>query len=591
MRRILVHSVAFYLALSLAHFLSSAPVSAAQNGRSNQPPGSGTDAAGQQMPPGNSPPSQPGPPTQQSKDVNIPPPTSTPSSEPSRPSAPNAVGATQPDHKDAALAASSKPAAPGSVSSDLDSRNKLATLKVCLRMEDDSPFSGSGSIRVMPSEGYEVNGSATEAEGEMLFSELAPGTYSVEVSAAGFLTVRQKIEIDEGNRLRTLFVVMKTKPLPARVSETSLPSPTPTSFGEREPSKTSWIPPSIDDLLPEVQPDVECSLPHVIRGAGARMAQLVNNLQKFSATEHVDHFMVDAAGARHGPETRTFDYVVIISPGHGGSFALDEYRNGRVDPNQFPARVATEGLSAMALVFHPLLISEFNFSCEGLGSWNGHPAWQVHFAQRPDRPNRIRAYVIGGQNYAVPIKGRAWVDAGTYQVLRLESELMKPIRDIGLTQEHLSIDYGPVNFRTHNQQLWLPLGAEVYAERRGRRYYRRHTFSDFKIFTVDTDQNIHAPKESYCFTNTTDHDIAGILTVSPVSGISLKAVSIQFLVPPGRSVYKVVGPGKDISMPVEQVGSATFMHNGPAGSIKADAYLVKESTLDVIADTPISMSP
>ena len=44
-------------------------------------------------------------------------------------------------------------------------------------------------------------------------------------------------------------------------------------------------------------------------------------------------------------------------------------------------------------------------------------------------------------------------------------------------------------------------------------------------------------------------------------------------------------------MSVDEVGSATFMHNGPAGSIKADAYLVKESTLDVIADSSVSISP
>jgi hypothetical protein len=71
----------------------------------------------------------------------------------------------------------------------------------------------------------------------------------------------------------------------------------------------------------------------------------------------------------------------------------------------------------------------------------------------------------------------------------------------------------------------------------------------------------------------------------------LKAVSIQFTIPPGRSIYKAVGPGKDISMSVDEVGSAMFMHSGPAGSVKADAYLVKESTLDVIADSPVSISP
>jgi len=485
----------------------------------------------------------------------------------------------------------SEPRAAESLASNPSSHTGLATLKVCLRMEDDAAFGGLATIHVMPSEGYELNGTSTESEGEMLFSNLVAGAYSVEVNAPGFLTLRQKIQIEPGNHLRTLFVVMKTKALPSSATEPVSAALVAAPLAEAGTDPASWLPPGIDVLVPEVQPDVECSLPQILKGAGARMTQLINNLQKFSATEHVDHFTVDVTGARHGPDARTFDYVVLISPGNGGFFALDEYRNGRVDPNQFPARVATEGLSAMALVFHPLLVSEFNFSCEGLGRWNGHPAWQVHFSQRLDRPNRIRAYVIGGQTFSVPIKGRAWIDAGSYQVLRLESELMKPIQDIGLTHEYIAIDYGPVKFRTHNQQLWLPLDAEVYAERRGHRYYRRHAFSDFKIFTVDTDQSIHAPKESYCFTNTTDHDIAGILTVSPVSGISLKAVSIQFLIPPGQSVYKVVGPGKDISMPVEEVGSATFVHNGPAGSIKADAYLVKESTLDVIADSPMSVNP
>ena len=470
-------------------------------------------------------------------------------------------------------------------------RAGLATLKICLRMQDDSAFSGSAGVRVMPSEGYEVSGTTTESDGETVFADMVPGTYSVDVSAPGFLTVRQKIQIEPGHRLRTLFVVMKSKPLPVRVTETSLPPSPAAPSAEAEPNRASWIPPDIDDLVPDVQPEVECPLPQVIKGAGLRMSQLVTNLQKFSATERVEHFPVDATGTRRRPETRTFDYVVIISLTTAGVFALDEYRNGSVDPAQFPARVATEGVSAIALIFHPRMVSEFNFSCEGLGNWNGHAAWQVHFAQRPDRPNRIRAYVVAGRSYSVPLKGRAWIDAGTYQVLRLESELMKPVPDIGLTQEHLAIDYGQVKFRTHNQQLWLPLDAEIYAERRGHRYYRRHTFNDFKIFTVDTDQNIQAPKESYCFTNTTDHDIAGVLVVSPVSGISLKAVSIQFTIPPGRSIYKAVGPGKDISMSVDEVGSAMFMHSGPAGSVKADAYLVKESTLDVIADSPVSISP
>jgi hypothetical protein len=38
-------------------------------------------------------------------------------------------------------------------------------------------------------------------------------------------------------------------------------------------------------------------------------------------------------------------------------------------------------------------------------------------------------------------------------------------------------------------------------------------------------------------------------------------------------------------MPADSVGSATFAYDGPAGTVKVDAYLIKESTLDVVANS------
>jgi len=270
---------------------------------------------------------------------------------------------------------------------------------------------------------------------------------------------------------------------------------------------------------------------------------------------------------------------------------LDEYRNGSNDPAQFPAQIATTGLSAMALIFHPTIISDFNMTCEGLGQWDGRPAWQIHFAQRADRPNRVREYVVAKTHYPVPLKGRAWIDAGTYQISRLETQLMKPLGDIALTEEYITIDYGRVRFHTHDEELWLPLDAEDYWERRGRRFYRRHAFSDFKVFAVDSAQQINAPKESYCFKNATDRDIDGTLTVSPVAGVSARVVSLEFTIPSERSVCKLVGLGKDVSMAANEVGSAVFRHNGLDGSITADANLVQASTLDLIAESsPVNLT-
>jgi len=349
----------------------------------------------------------------------------------------------------------------------------------------------------------------------------------------------------------------------------------------------SWIPPSLDAEVPSVDPTVACPLPDILKMTGQRMAELVANLEKFSATEQVEHFKINAAGLRGSPDVRSFDYVVLVSRNHWGSFLLDEYRNGSVDPAQFPAGIATVGLPAMALIFHPILASAFDFKCEGLGQSGGRAAWQIHFAQRPDRPSRIRQYVIQKNSYPVPIKGRAWIDPGTDQVVRLESELIKPIPEIALTKERLSIEYGSVEFHSNGQRLWLPEVAELYAERGTARYYRRHAFTNFKLFTVATNESIQ-PKEAYVFTNTSDRDVAGVLTVFPVPGSTLQPVSLTFTIPAGKTIFKSVGPGKDVRIPVESLGSATFSHNGPEGSVSVNAYLTSDSSVDVPPNADIS---
>lgn len=187
--------------------------------------------------------------------------------------------------------------------------------------------------------------------------------------------------------------------------------------------------------------------------------------------------------------------------------------------------------------------------------------------------------------YPVPLKGRVWIDAANDQVLRFESELMKPVPEIELSEEYLTIDYGPVQFQTRKQQVWLPLDAEIYSERGKRRFYRRHTFSNFKVFEVDSAQQIQAPRQSYCFRNANDRNIAGTLTISPVAGASAKPVSVRFTIPSGKSVCKIVGPGRDVGMSADEIDSATFVYDGPEGAITADANLAKETVLNLVPGT------
>jgi|HubBroStandDraft_6_1064221.scaffolds.fasta_scaffold00187_9 hypothetical protein len=496
----------------------------------------------------------------------------------------------------AAPAISQQDPAPNSSAPRSDTTTKLppgtASLRISLRLEDESPFKGFANVHVFPNEGYEVAGTPTGSDGEILFEHMQPGTYTVQAVAPGFLSVRLSTTIENPQQQRTLFVIMLPKLLPAASTSavsSAAPSVTPSVAPSAIPANApaipgSWLPAPLDDVVPDVEPDVECPSQQILRGVGQRTTQFISDLEKFSATERVEH--IDLTGTRRPAEVRNFEYVVIISRTPQGMFAIDEFRNGSVDPEQFPAHIATDGLPAMVLIFHPLLASDFRFQCEGLGQWRGKPAWQVHFSQRPDKPSRIRAYIIAARHYRIPLKGRVWIDPGTFQVLQLDSELVDPIKEIELTHERSSIEYGLVQFHSQKQEIWLAQTANLWVERKGHRYYRRHTFSNFKVFSVDTTQTAQRAKESYTFTNTSDRDLLGVLTVKPAVGTELDPVTISFTIPAGGSILKFVGPGKDVNVPVGEIASAVFVHNGKPESIKVDAHLLKESSLDVVPDTP-----
>ena len=258
----------------------------------------------------------------------------------------------------------------------------------------------------------------------------------------------------------------------------------------------SWEPPGIDDVKPPVAADVTCPYQKVIDGTGAAVKQFVDDISRFNAIEDLLHENLNELGTPTTKETREFNYVASISEPQPGFMRVDEFRTGRTDLGDFPGQIATRGLPALALVFHPDMRDNFEITCEGLSQWNGKATWLLHFRQREDRPNHMRSYKIGGEVYPISLKGRAWVSADTYQIVRIESELVKPMPKIQLLSEHYTVDYGPVFFQSKNVELWLPKTAELYFHFQKHRYFRRHTFHDFLLFSVDSDSKISGPKAS-----------------------------------------------------------------------------------------------
>ena len=259
---------------------------------------------------------------------------------------------------------------------------------------------------------------------------------------------------------------------------------------------SNWLPPDVDEKIPAVEPGATCSLSDVVQKAGEQLQKLTHDVDRFTATESLTHESINRYGIASSPEKRRFDYLVSIQEVRQGYLGVTEYRNGGGAQDQFPDGIVTNGLPALVLIFHPWYAPNYEMTCEGLSRTNAGLAWQVHFRQIPGKPNELKTYQFGvsGPSYGVALRGRAWISADTYQIVRMETDIVKPMPEIKLLAEHTTVEYGQVAFQKGTVSLWLPQNAEVYLAWRGRQMHRRHSFSNYLLFAVDDKQRIATPK-------------------------------------------------------------------------------------------------
>jgi tetratricopeptide (TPR) repeat protein len=298
--------------------------------------------------------------------------------------------------------------------------------------------------------------------------------------------------------------MLGTLQLDAQPAAASAVAPTSTSLLGLSKSKNSiteelvpppkWMPPDVDESMPLVESVAGCPLERVRDEAGKRVGEFVDAVNRIAATESLENEVIDRSGLPMRRDSRSYSYVASVQQIRPGMYTMEEYRNGGMDLDLFPERVATLGLTALVMAFHEVYRDDYDVTCEGLSRWHGSLAWQVHFRQRADKPSRLRSYRVNSLSFPVGLRGRAWIAADTFQIVSLETDLVSPVPQIQLRAEHISVEYAPVKFASRHTQLWLPESAEIFFDYGHRRMHRRHHFRDYMLFAVDEKQQISVPK-------------------------------------------------------------------------------------------------
>jgi hypothetical protein len=152
------------------------------------------------------------------------------------------------------------------------------------------------------------------------------------------------------------------------------------------------------------------------------------------------------------------------------------------------------GLPEMALMFLPEMQGDYEFTCEGVAEWNGQPAWVLHFVNRKERPRRALSFRDNkGKIYPARLGGRAWIAADSGEVMHMELSLTDEIPQAKVRHWYLSINYAPVQFHHNDIRMRLPQTVDAYCDFEDHRTVVYHTFSDFKLFSVQTNQATENP--------------------------------------------------------------------------------------------------
>jgi TolA-binding protein len=106
----------------------------------------------------------------------------------------------------------------------------------------------------------------------------------------------------------------------------------------------TWAPPDVDAGIPPTAVGVACSLDSVLENAQKRILRQLGDLERFSATERIEHQMLESSGMWTKPLSRDFYYVISVYHRPKLPYYFVEDRTTDGSSSLFPTQIATRGL-------------------------------------------------------------------------------------------------------------------------------------------------------------------------------------------------------------------------------------------------------
>ena len=254
-----------------------------------------------------------------------------------------------------------------------------------------------------------------------------------------------------------------------------------------------------ENLIPGLEPARDpAELVPILDAVGAKIQELLRTFPNTSSLEAIQQQKVGRKGQVSETQKQRFRYLCIV-PNEKWGPGFIEYRadfngNAAMPKGLSEGFMLTQGFNSTALFFHPSYRAESEFRFLGRQRVDGRNTDVIAFAQIPGKAHLTGNFRKGQTSYTTFSQGLAWVDAATFQIVRIHSELLAPLPELNLEKQSMDVNFHEVHFAHVNQTVWLPDQVLVSLDWNGRRLRNRHDYSDYMAFDVDATEKIAQPK-------------------------------------------------------------------------------------------------
>jgi VWFA-related protein len=185
-----------------------------------------------------------------------------------------------------------------------------------------------------------------------------------------------------------------------------------------------------------------------------------------------------------------FNYLLLFDHQPDGATTIQELRTDfknrqvgspidRVTPHGF-------GFAYQWLLLSPANQSELRFRYLGEQRLDDHKTFVLGFVQIPNQVKLPGKFAWAGKEVPLFFQGIVWIDQSTFDVVRLQTDLLSPVPSVDLLRMTTELRFRSVRIHGYDAAFWLPFEVLIRTEQTETVVDELHHYSGYKFFHAES---------------------------------------------------------------------------------------------------------